>query len=849
MRKRRVLALCLLGSFLALRAPLFADEAKNAPPRKTVDFEKIRLDVTLDEKEGKIRGAATHTFVPLWDDVDTVVLDAEDMEIKKVVLRGKRLKFEHEGRRLTVRLGREYGRGDRLDLAVEYEAKPRRGLYFVRPDEGYPSKPYQIWTQGEDEDSHYYFPCYDYPNELAESEINATVRKPYIVISNGELLGVEESGDGKWRTFRWRERVPHVSYLVSLIVGEFEEIRAEWDGVPLRYYVQQKDVEHAMNSFRKTPEMMRFFSDRIGIRYPYEKYAQTPVEEYMWGGMENVSATTLTQHTIHDDRAHLTEDSEGLVAHELAHQWWGDLLTCRDWSHLWLNEGFATYFDALFKEHDRGADEFKLDMLRNKEWYLEDHGWRPRPVVWREYEIPGDMFDGHSYEKGSWVLHMLRYHLGERDFWRGVQLYARRHQKQNVTTNDLRLAFEDAAGKNLEWFFEQWLYRAGHPEFDVEWSWDEGTGMVELRVRQTQEGEPFRVAVGVEIAAEDGARLHRVVLDGAEQRIYLPAPKKPPAVRFDKDGWVLKELSFEKEEEEWLRQIESDSDMLGRIEAAEELAAYPSPKAIAALAKALREDSYYGVRAEAAKLLADIATDEARAALLDATEDPDARVRVAAARALGEHKGPGSGPAVARLKALFEKDLSYRVQAEAVKALAKLSPEKESKKEDRGGEAEEGEKEEEEKEESSPEALPREELEEILSKALEMPSHLEVIRRAVFDAYVEMDDEEAVPTLREWMAYGKPTLCRTAALRAFGELSEDDPEEAARTVLAFLEDKSHRVRGAACSVLEELGEPLAVPALVVAAEEDPIDYVREAAKEAVKELQKEKEKRREEEKD
>ena len=286
-----------------------------------------------------------------------ITLDAFDLTVHRVRSNGRLLPFDNDRRRLTIGLGRSRRVGRNIRLVVEYEAMPRRGLYFLRPDEAYPNRPRQVWSQGEDEDSRHWFPCYDYPNDRVTSEVVVTVPSRYIAISNGRLLEVRE-GEDATKTYHWRQEQPHATYLVSLVVGEFARIEDEVDGIPVEYYVPPGREEDARRTLGQTPDVLRFFSETTGVPYPWDKYAQVTVADFIFGGMENTTATTLTDTVLHDQRAHLDFSAVALVAHEAAHQWFGDLLTCRDWSHAWLNEGFATYFELLYKEHHEGADEF-----------------------------------------------------------------------------------------------------------------------------------------------------------------------------------------------------------------------------------------------------------------------------------------------------------------------------------------------------------------------------------------------------------------------------------------------------------------------------------------------------------
>ena len=777
------------------------------PSQQTVNIQHYTLDIRVDQKQKKVWGDVTFTVFPLWDDVEKTILDAGDMKISKVVSENTPLKFAHNDRKLTIYFGKKYNRAQSITFTISYSAFPKRGTYFVQPNKHYPNKPYQVWTQGEAEETHYWFPCYDFPNQLCTSEVKVSVRKPYIAISNGKLQRVIEEKDD-WRKFHWKMSVPHVSYLVSLVIGDFVELQDSFEDIPLQYYVQKKDVPNALRSFGKTPKMMNFFSKITGEKYAYEKYAQTPVEEFTFGGMENISASTYTQNTIHDERAHLNWSSESLVAHELAHQWWGDLLTCRDWSQIWLNEGFATYYTVLWLEHDMGTDQAKEELLGEYEWYM---GSDFHPVVWKNFQHRDDVFDSHAYAKGAWILHMLRNSYGHDNFVRATQLYLRRYRGKAVTTIDLQNSFEDTLGKNLDWFFEQWVYGVGHPKFAVSWKWDEAHNMVAVHVKQTQKWKPFRVTVPIEVVTESGNKLYHVELEGREQRIYLPSKQLPHFVAFDKDGTVLKELNMQQTQAQWISQLQNDTDLYGRLRAAKALAKHPSTEAINALGKALKEDSFYGVRSRIAGLLANIHSALAADALLRAHEDKDARVRASIVNALRQNRF--NRRAIEVLKTKFRSDMSYSVQANALKALAKYA---------KRGETD----------------LNTDEMLDLVYEALKMDSHLQVIRRAALDIVADIDKEEGLKILREWVQPGKPINCRTTAIRALFAKEKDKKMLVLNSLIELLDDPDHRIRSTAISLLEELGSRKAIPALIKVATNDDLLSVQNSATKAISALKK-----------
>lgn len=757
---------------------------------RLVDVRHIKLEIAIDPAARRIEGTAHTTFAPINDGLPHVEFDAVEMEITGVQVGGRRARYTYDGQRLRIELGGRRKAGEELTTSVSYRAQPRRGLYFVGPDEGYPDKPVHVWSQGQDEDSRHWFPCFDFPNELATSEVIVTVPKPLIAVSNGELRSVRERGTA--RTYHWFQAVPHVAYLTSVAVGDFAEITQQVDGVPVQYYVTKGREADARRALGRTPRMVRFFSERTGVPYPYAKYAQVFVADFIFGGMENVSATTLTENILHDRRAapDVADQADSLVAHELAHQWFGDLLTCRDWAHGWLNEGFATYFDALFVEHDKGVDAFRYEMRQNAEIYLRDDKQRyRRPIVDNVYHEPIDLFDRQFYEKGSWVLHMLRFELGDDLFWKAIRHYVAKHRGTSVTTPDFQRAIEEATGRNLDAFFDQWVYGAGHPELTVSYAWDEDAKQAKLTVKQTQStehktAEVFRTPVGVDFTVGRRTESFRVRLTEREQSFYFPLPERPKLVRFDPGGWLLKTVEFKKTPEMLVYQLENDDDVLGRIDAAKELGKLATRQAIDALRRAVQRDAFWGVQAEAAKALGAIGTEPALEAMLGCLRVQHPRARRAVVTALGEyrdeppaHRGARAAQALERL--LRRGDDSYYVEAAAAAAIGKTR---------------------------SARAFAS------LERALEKESHNNVIRARSFEGFAALRDARALPLAIEWTRYGRPPQARDAATTALGTLGKyaERKEPALDRLVELLDDPSLRTRLAAVNALGELGDERAV---------------------------------------
>ncbi len=736
-------------------------------PDRPADVRHVRLDITLDVEQETVRGTVYTTFVALFDEVKTVTFDAIDLHIERVLIangehsaNGRELAFSNDAKKLVVTLDRSYSYGEEFTLAIEYHAKPRTGMHFVKPAPEDPTRPVQVWTMGQPSYHRYWFPCHDAPNDRATTEMIVTLPARFLTISNGNLLSVTDNGTTK--THHWRHDVPHATYLVSLVAGEFAVIEDSYDGKPVTYYVRPDRKNDAPLLFSKTPEMMKFFSEYTGVNYPYDKYAQTVVEIYT-GAMEHTTATTHSFSLLMDKKASLDMDYVPVVAHELAHQWFGDLVTCRDWPNGWLNEGFASYFTVLWAEHDKGKDEFKQEMLSEKQIYLQEDSSHRRPIVYYvSYEDGEELFDRHMYQKGCWVLHMLRHQLGEAAFRRGIHTYLERYRTREVITADLERTLEEVTGRSLAQFFQQWVYQGGYPAFEVNYSWDSEHRMAKVSIRQTQKVDEltpcfvtpvdlaFTVPASDEAAKDADTRETRTIPlrvtvgeDGqVEQTFYLPLEREPLMVRFDPDGWLLKTLNFKRSGKMLRYQLAHDADILGRIEAAEELGKESDDESIAALKQCLLQDGFWGVCAAAAGALGAIGTEATQAILLQALEELDAtqhsRARAAIATALGQFAAPQQAELAARsakaLGAIVERgDVSYMVEAAAAGALGKTRA---------GGSVEQ------------------------LMQAIERPSWNSMVQRGVFSGLAASGEDRVVDVIASYLtdAGQHPTMRLAAAI-------------------------------------------------------------------------------------
>ncbi len=777
-------------------------------PARQYDLQHLRLDLTFDWDAKSVAGTATNTLVPLLPGLQAVVLNAEGLDVQKVRVGGAERPFtlDPQAETLTVRLDRAYGPADTLEVAVEYTAHPEAGLYFVGPDAGYPTKPRQIYSQGEADLNRHWFPSWDYPNDRTTTEMIATAKRPLEVVSNGKLLEVTDKPGG-WRTFHWQMDVPHTTYLVSVAIGDFTKVSDEWKGIPVDYYVPRgpADAEQARRSFGDTPKMIDFYSQVTGQPYPYAKYAQAVVVDYMWGGMENISATTQTSRTLHDARAAVDFPSEGLVAHELAHQWFGDLVTCEDWPHVWLNEGFADYFTALYKGHAHGEDELALETDDLRANYLREDAERyRRPISTRRYADPIDMFDGHTYDKGALVLHTIHFLLGEEGWWQGIQAYLERYARHTATTANLQDVLEEATGASLGPIFDRYVYGAGHPELKVKWDWNEESRQVHLEVRQTQalDGETglFAFPVEVGLLGEDGAEVRRRVQVAPRefQDLYIPLDpggERPRTVVIDPAGWVLKTVDFDKPAAEWVVQLADSKPLAARLEAIRALGDLGGAEAVTALGGALRADPFYGVRQAAAKALGKIATGPAlealRAGLKDNDRkgdqagkgDPDSRVRTAVLEALESF--PEHAELIPVLRQALEQDDSYAARAAAATSLGAFEKK-------------------------------RAEIAPILVSALAQESYRDVVRGSALKSLAQLEPARAWDPAQRLAKYGAPIDSRDDALEALVTIGQEDrkrQDEVRKILESYLNDPFYSLREAAYRALAKLADPAAIPAI------------------------------------
>jgi aminopeptidase N len=805
-------------------------------PDRPADVRHLDINVTLIFPEHSISAVVTTDFSVLFEQIQVVSFDAAELQIKQVTLAGAGipLAFWTESEKLYVRLDRIYYYGEEFGITVEYRAEPRTGLYFVAPTEGNPDLPIQAWTQGETEYQHHWLICHDFPNDRATTRLQATVPGGFFALSNGQLTEARDNEDGT-RTYTWQQDVPFPAYLVTLVAGEFSELSDTWRDVPVTYYVAHGREADGLRMLGKTPKMMEFFSEKFGVDYPYVKYAQI-VPELFVGAMENVSATTHSYRLLPNERASIDWSADAVVAHELAHQWHGDLLAVRDWSHTWLKESFATYFAAVWIQHDQGDQEFRARLHQDLQSYLDADKRGRRPIVYNTYRKNGDeLFDRHTYEKGSLVLHMLRNILGEGPFWRAISRYTQQNREREVITADFERAIEEATGRSMAQFFEQWLYKAGHPEFSVSYSWDSEKQLARVHVSQSQNVTDltplFRTPVDIgfllpehDDATPDGADIQthlvtfRVAIEEAQQTFFFPLARRPFSVRFDQGGWLIKTLKFERPTELLRFQLQHDPDMVGRIEAAEELGRSGDRQSQEALEQGLLAEPFWAVRVAIAEALARQKSERSLRALehgLAETRDPKVRRGIVAALGMfgGSPPNHQALQAAATLTALLEEgDPSYLVEAAATTALGKLR---------------------------TPEAFA------CLLARIDEPSWNETLRAGVFAGLGELGDKRSADVLISWMTdQRKPMDARAAAaggLRVLAVTRRIDPGEVQTRVvealIAALDDPWDLVVVNAIQALRQWADMRAIEPLRHTASAHPDERIVRAARETILSLE------------
>lgn len=847
------------------KSGLRAFELPGARPHYTPDrpgqVEHIALDLAIDIPNQALQGTCSIRLNPIRDGIEHLTLDAVALEIQTVTVttvaqpQPQACAFDSDGETLTITLPQPTIGGQPLTLVIAYAVeKPRRGLYFIQPTSAYPDKPVQVWTQGEDEDSRYWFPCFDYPGQLATSEIRVRVPQALQAISNGELISTERSGDDK--IYHWHQRQVHPSYLIALAVGDFATIQEEWQGKPVTYVVEKGREADAQRTMGKTPQMLTFFSEFFGYPYPFSKYAQVCVEDFIFGGMENTSTTLLTDRCLLDERATIdNRRSETLVAHELVHQWFGDLVVIKHWSHAWIKEGMASYSEILWTEQEYGADAAAYYLLQEVRSYLdEDQSRYRRPIVTHVYREPIELYDRHLYEKGACVYHMIRGELGDALFKQAIQTFVRDHAHQTVETVDLLRAIDKATGRNLLFLFDQYVFRGGHPDYKLAYSWDGDSQLAKLTITQTQADPNAKgadkglfdlklpIAFGYVESAETPPpqktkkarkgdapkadapppavtlKTFTIRVHEAEQSFYFPLAAKPQFISIDPGNYHLKTLTLEYPVPELKAQLQFDPDPISRIEAAIALGKKGGLEAVKALVTALQQDPFWGVRVEVAAQLGKLKLNQSFEGLVTGLSDPEARVRRAVVEALAEYKTQASYQALVPL--VETGDPSYYVEAAACRAIASIVA-------------------------AQINDVPKEdEVIDRLKRVLqERAGWNEVVRSGAIAGLSALKTSgAALDLVLAYTELGVPQPLRLAAIRALGPISTGQTSAQVDRILTRLEGLAHEdfflTQVAVVTALGQMETPKAIAVLQGLSDQTADGRVRRIAEEAIPKVQK-----------
>ena len=762
------------------------------PPRtRTFDLQHQVVRVRFDWARRAVAGSTTLRVAPLADSlpITAIALDAVGMTIERVrSSSGAALRHEYDGRLLTVHLPSPVRGRSTATFTIDYGAvRPSKGVYFI-------DRRHTVWTQGEAEETRHWVPTFDHPGDRTTWEIFVRTTSRDLALSNGRLVTSRRVGaETEWH---WRQDSPAPTYLMSVVTGDYTVLQDRWRSIPVGYWTYPDSVAAAWRGFGKTPRMMEWLALRTGVAYPWNKYDQVVVPDFIYGGMENVTATTMADDAIlHPAWAepHAHSAAEGLVMHELAHQWFGNLVALEDWPHVWLNEGFARMLEAAWREEDHGRDEAELTRAVVRDAAVVADLRSRRPLVWNRYTTdPIELFlSGHVYARGAAVLEMLRAELGDSLFWAGVQRYLAAHRLGNVTTGDLRAAMEAASGRDLAAFFESWVHGAGFPAFRVSFAYDTAQRTLALEAHQVQPRDSmtgwFAADIEIEVLTDSGPARGVVVSRDSVARLELALRAPPRAIVWDRGARLLHVADFPRSTVMLAHQLEHAGDVPARLEAVRLLGErLDEPKAIAALARAVRADSFWALRARAASALAgapadSVAADSVIAALLAASGDADPRVREAAAASLGPVSARASvaQAAAERLDSLARSDPSRLVRAAAVRSMA---------------------------------AFDRERALRVARLMLARDAWLDVERRAALDALALLRGTEAWELARGALGAARPAT-RTSAIAALVATGAERADATSAALSPLLEDDVPSVRAAAARALGTVGDGSALAPL------------------------------------
>jgi len=825
---RKIMFHCCWTVFVAVAGPAFAEEnqlichqhfagaipfdsseARKYAPSREIDILHLALDITPDFKERSIVGKATLRFKPIAKALTELQLDAEDISIASVTSSAKPLGFHATDEKIVITFEPPIPAGQESAVTISYSASPKQGLYFRTPEMGYKPEDTHLWTQGEPTEARSWFPSYDHPNTKFTSEVTCRVPEGMVVLSNGKLVSEEREGDSGRVAVRWLQDKPHANYLIALCAGYFKKVEDKYKDIPLAFFTPASQIAEAQNSFAPdTKDAMAFFEQEIGVPYPWAKYYQVCVEDFGWGGMENTTLTVLNDNTLHTSATENLRDSQGLIAHELAHQWFGDFVTCKDWANVWLNEGFATYYEKLYENHKHGRDDFLYGMYHSAKGIFV-HPNQTNAMVRRDYKSAEEQFSYLAYPKGSWILHMLRAEVGPELYRRAIKTYLERHQFGNVTTEDLKAVFEELSGRSFDQFFDQYVYHAGHPELNIVYSWDEKTKMAKLGVQQMQKLSEdvllFKVPLTIRFKSKSDKYDRVITVKEKAEDFYFPLPTAPEIVRIDPDNNLLAKITFVPPAAMINAQLADRSDMLGRLLAIDEVAKRKDEDSVKRLKRVLNDDPFYGVREAASAALRSIQSDSAFEALNSSLKQVDARVRI---KVLSDIGGFYREAAFDASRKLLDTEKNPDIQAAAITSFGPYH---------------------------------KKEVQSILLRELNSDSFHNTLADAAINAMRAQDDPDYIDPILASLQERQLRFTSRGYARALGTVAylarEQQKKETVREfLLKHVNDKRKPIQLAAISALGTLGDAKALPVLEKFAEAPKESSDRAAAEKAVASL-------------
>jgi aminopeptidase N len=558
-------------------------------PKKYFDLIHTELDLMPLWKEHQMKGQATLTLAPYFYAQNKLVLDIKYLEILKVESRGedsKPLKYSFTKSKLEIDLGKYYTKVDTIKVWISYVAHPdsivdssgaaikdEKGLYFINTDNKRRNVPTHLWTQGETHSNSSWFPTLDHPSEKHTQSLKVTYDSKYVSLSNGKLKSTRDNKNGT-KTDHWVQTIPHSVYLTVLVIGDYTIVKDEWRGKEVSYYMEPRYKSLARPIFGRTPEMMEYFSKLLGVEFPWDKYSQVIVHDFTAGAMENTSAVTFNTMFQKDERELLDENDDETVAHELFHHWFGNIVTCKTWTHLTLNESFANYSEYLWTEYKYGKEAAEYHWTRDLSPYFSYSSAKKEPLIRYFYKKPDDMFDVISYNKGGKILHMLRNYLGDEAFFKSLNLYLTKFRFKTAEYSNLRQCFEEVSGEDLYWFFNQWYDNGGHPILNSSYIKSADSAILMVSQRHNFDSSlVYNIPMDLNIYTGDIIKRQRVILN-KKSDTFIIREKDVRTISIDGTNSIVAVKNESREVSDWLYLLENSKSYIDQVKALKKLAVH-----------------------------------------------------------------------------------------------------------------------------------------------------------------------------------------------------------------------------------------------------------------------------------